>query len=112
TFCQAGEGRVNFRMQGRFTRRPDPLRDVSGNSADRIWLIEVIAQQKFNDDIVTSACLRWHNFFKLQRSTGFDDLPIVSSERYGHTMRVNVKIGFTSDLIASNVKKAFIFAVD
>ncbi|HTD17382.1 MAG TPA: hypothetical protein VK673_19505, partial [Chthoniobacterales bacterium] len=78
-------------MQSRLALRPDPRCDVCGNSADRIRLIDLIAQEKFNDDVVTDACPRWHNFFILQRLTGFDDLPIVSSQRFGHIMRVNIK---------------------
>ena len=112
TCSQAGESGVNFCMQGRLARRPDPLRDVRGNSADRVRLIDLITQRKFNNNVVTGARLRWHNFFKLQRSAGFDDLPIVSSQRFGHVRRVNVKVSFASDLIASNLKKALIFAID
>ena len=91
---------------------PFALSDVCGNAADCVRLIRVIAQQKFHDDIKTGASVRRHNFFKLCRCTGFDYSPVICSQCFRDIMRMNFEIGSSSDLIALNVKKAFILAVN
>ena len=55
---------------------------------------------------------RWEGYLILDGRARLDDLPIICLYAFGDMTRMNVLSRFPADLVALNMKSAFIFAVN